>query len=74
MMAVWLFLAVSYVCLWFVIVVFPNHTHILFLYFQNKIVFKLKSFEIMKISWLLSEAVMINLYRQGLVVTYIRKL
>ena len=29
--AVWLFLAVPWVCLQFVIVVFPNHTHLLFL-------------------------------------------
>ena len=28
---VWLFLAVSRVCLQFVIVVFPDHTHLLFL-------------------------------------------
>ena len=28
---VWLFLAVPWVCLQFVIVVFPDHTHILFL-------------------------------------------
>ena len=28
---VWLFLAVSWVCLQFVIVVFPDHTHLLFL-------------------------------------------
>ena len=28
---VWLFLTVSYVCLQFVIVVFPDHTHLLFL-------------------------------------------
>ena len=27
MMVVWLFLAVPSVCLWFVIVVFPDHTH-----------------------------------------------
>ena len=27
---VWLFLAVSWVCLKFVIVVFPDHTHLLF--------------------------------------------
>ena len=27
---VWLFLAVSWVCLQFVIVVFPDHTHLLF--------------------------------------------
>ena len=31
-MVVWLFLAVSWVCLRFVIVVFPDHTHLLFLY------------------------------------------
>ena len=30
-MALWLFLAVPWVCLWFVIVVFPDHTHLLFL-------------------------------------------
>ena len=30
-MVVWLFLAVPWVCLPFVIVVFPNHTHLLFL-------------------------------------------
>ena len=29
-MVVWLFLAVSWVCLHFVIVVFPDHTHSLF--------------------------------------------
>ena len=28
---VWLFLAVAWVCLQFVIVVFPDHTHLLFL-------------------------------------------
>ena len=28
---VWLFLAVQWVCLQFVIVVFPDHTHLLFL-------------------------------------------
>ena len=27
---VWLFLAVPWVCLWFIIVVFPDHTHLLF--------------------------------------------
>ena len=34
---VWLFLAVPWVCLQFVIVVFPDHTHLLFLitYFVN---------------------------------------
>ena len=30
-MVVWLFLAVPYVCLRFVIVVFPDHTHLLFI-------------------------------------------
>ena len=30
-MVVWLFLAVPWACLLFVIVVFPNHTHLLFL-------------------------------------------
>ena len=29
-MVVWLFLALPYVCLQFVIVVFPDHTHLLF--------------------------------------------
>ena len=29
-MVVWLFLAVQWVCLWFVIVVFSDHTHLLF--------------------------------------------
>ena len=28
---VWLFLVVPWVCLWFVIVVYPDHTHLLFL-------------------------------------------
>ena len=31
-MVVWLFLAVPSVCLLFVIVVFPDHTHLLFFY------------------------------------------
>ena len=31
MMVEWLFLAVPWGCLWFVIVVFPDHTHLLFL-------------------------------------------
>ena len=30
-MVVWLFLAAPRVCLWFVIVVFPDHTHLLFM-------------------------------------------
>ena len=32
---VWLFLAVPWVCLQFVIVVFPDHTHLLLLYRIN---------------------------------------
>ena len=32
---VWLFLAVPWVCLQFVIVVFPDHTHLLFLALFN---------------------------------------
>ena len=31
LIVVWLFLAVPWVCLQFVIVVFPDHTHLLFL-------------------------------------------
>ena len=31
MLALWLFLSVPWVCLQFVIVIFPNHTHLLFL-------------------------------------------
>ena len=31
MIVVWLFLAVPWVCLLFVIVIFPGHTHLLFL-------------------------------------------
>ena len=31
LMVVWLFLAVPWVCLLFVIVLFPDHTHLLFL-------------------------------------------
>ena len=34
-MVVWLILAVSWVCLRLVIVVFPDHTHLLFLAFKN---------------------------------------
>ena len=30
-MVVWLFLTVPWFCLWFMIVVFPDHTHLLFL-------------------------------------------
>ena len=30
MMVEWLFLAVPWGCLWFVFVVFPDHTHLLF--------------------------------------------
>ena len=32
---VWLFLVVPWVCLQFVIVVFPDHTHLLFLVFSK---------------------------------------
>ena len=32
----WLFLAVPWGCLWFVIVVFPDHTHLLFLVAESK--------------------------------------
>ena len=35
-MVEWLFLAVPLVCLQFVIVVFPDHTHLLFLTINNK--------------------------------------
>ena len=31
-MVVWLFFVVPWVCLWFVIVVFPDHIHLLLLY------------------------------------------
>ena len=34
---VWLFLAVLWVCLQFAIVVFPDHTHLLFLTYVNPI-------------------------------------
>ena len=40
-----LFLAVPWGCLWFVIVVFPDHTHLLFL-FKNR---KLNTFNIIKL-------------------------
>ena len=39
-MDVWLFLAVSWVCLRFVIVVFPDHTHIQFFIEQLFFIFK----------------------------------
>ena len=38
MIVVWLFLMVPWVCLQFVIVVFPDHTHLLF--FKLSIVFR----------------------------------
>ena len=41
--AVWLFLAVPWVCLQFVIVVYPDHTHLLF--FCRKSIFGLKHLE-----------------------------
>ena len=34
---VWLFLAVAWVCLQFVIVVFPDHTHLLFLKYLKSV-------------------------------------
>ena len=34
-MVEWFFLAVPWGCLWFVIVVFPDHTHLLFFVSQN---------------------------------------
>ena len=36
-MVEWLFLAVPWGCLRFVIVIFPDHTHLLFLYFSEAI-------------------------------------
>ena len=40
-MVVWLLLAVPWVCLRFVIVVFPDHTHLLFLAFQAMVTLNL---------------------------------
>ena len=37
MIVVWLFLTIPWVCLQFVIVVFPDHTHLLFMTFHGKI-------------------------------------
>ena len=34
-MVEWLFLAVPWGCLWFVIVVFPDHTHYLFFFYSG---------------------------------------
>ena len=39
LIVVWLILAVPWVCLRFVMVVFPDHTHLLFFYFFNLCVF-----------------------------------
>ena len=39
---VWLFLTLSWVCLKFVIVVLPDHTHLLFLLFLLGVVFSIK--------------------------------
>ena len=36
LIVVWLFLAVTWVCLQFVIVVFPDHTHLIFLYGEKR--------------------------------------
>ena len=41
MIVVWLFLAVSWVCLQFVIVIFSDHTHLLFL---NTCLLRIRSF------------------------------
>ena len=41
MIVVWLFLGVPWVCLQFVIVVFPDHTHLLFFVEQSKPILKL---------------------------------
>ena len=40
---VWLFLTLSWVCLKFVIVVFPDYTHLLFLLFLLGVVFSIKT-------------------------------
>ena len=48
---VWLFLAVPWVCLQFVIVVFPDHTHLLFRSF-NKQTWDLNMFSIVGRFWL----------------------
>ena len=39
-MVVWLFLAVPWVCLRYVIVAFPDHTHLLFLLFNTSLTFQ----------------------------------
>ena len=44
-MVVWLFLAVPLVCLRFVIVVFPDHTHLLFLRYDAYLVLSLWSMD-----------------------------
>ena len=38
-LVVWLFLAVPWACLKFVVVVFPDHTHLLFLYTTHVVVY-----------------------------------
>ena len=45
-MVVWLFLAVPWVCLQFVIVVFPDHTHLLFWHQKIEILSSLKVSEL----------------------------
>ena len=48
---VWLFLALPWVCLQFVIVVFPNHTHLLFLavsFYQNGIWWRVECKTVLK--------------------------
>ena len=44
-MVVWLFLAVPWVCLRFVIMVFPDHTHLLFLRYAGYLVLSLWSMD-----------------------------
>ena len=43
-MVEWLFLAVPWGCLWFVIVAFPDHTHLLFLKLLAVINFEISNF------------------------------
>ena len=48
-MAEWLFLAVPRGCLRFVIVVFPDHTHLLFFYHSELKTFKMADLEMQKL-------------------------
>ena len=68
MIVVWLFLAVSWGCLQFVIVVFPDHTHLLFLstislvFFEEKCLdmYVLVLDEMSKVSLTLAFALLLN--------------